>query len=98
MNINDLSGQQVDLNGFCTHCDTELQNGWCEACDKLINCPFPDCGCDGARLCMAENGANDDAFRCNVEGMYQKGDRKSIAARMDLLEVIDKRNAERGDL
>lgn len=26
--------------------------------DRLINCCYPDCGCDGARLCMAENGAN----------------------------------------
>ena len=26
--------------------------------DRLIYCCFPDCGCDGARLCMAENGAN----------------------------------------
>lgn len=24
--------------------------------DRLINCCFPDCGCDGSRLCMAENG------------------------------------------
>ena len=35
--------------------------------DRLINCCFPDCGCDGARLCMAENGASSGACAMNIE-------------------------------
>jgi hypothetical protein len=35
--------------------------------DRLIFCCFPDCGCDGARLCDAENGASDRAIRHNIE-------------------------------
>lgn len=35
--------------------------------DRLINCCFPDCGCDGARLCMAENGASSGARSVNIE-------------------------------
>ncbi len=51
----------------CPHCETELQNGFCEPCDRLIECCFPDCGCDGARLCMAENGASTGALILNIE-------------------------------
>lgn len=35
--------------------------------DRLIYCCFPDCGCDGARLCMAENGASFASSVLNVE-------------------------------
>lgn len=35
--------------------------------DRIINCCFPDCGCDGARLCMAENGASSCARFLNIE-------------------------------
>ncbi len=35
--------------------------------DRIINCCFPDCGCDGARLCMAENGASGSACALNIE-------------------------------
>lgn len=34
--------------------------------DRIINCCFPDCGCDGARCCMAENGANSSACSMNI--------------------------------
>ena len=33
-------------------------------------CSFPNCGCDGARLCGAKNGASDRAIGGNVEGMW----------------------------
>ena len=36
--------------------------------DRLIYCCYPDCGCDGARLCMAENGASACAMEVNLEG------------------------------
>ena len=34
---------------------------------RLINCCFPDCGCDSARLCMAENGPNNCSRSLNRE-------------------------------
>lgn len=34
---------------------------------RLIYCCFPDCGCDGARLCMAEKGASECALTLNIE-------------------------------
>jgi len=34
---------------------------------ELINCCFPDCGCDGARLCNAKSGASCAAITLNVE-------------------------------
>jgi hypothetical protein len=30
-------------------------------------CCFPNCGCDGARLCMAENGPSGGAMALNLE-------------------------------
>jgi hypothetical protein len=35
--------------------------------DEIVNCCFPDCGCDGARLCMAKNGASSAARSMNIE-------------------------------
>ena len=35
--------------------------------DRIINCCFPDCGCDGARLCIAENGPSAGAVLLNLE-------------------------------
>lgn len=35
--------------------------------DRLIYCSFPYCGCDGARNCMAENGASEWAITINIE-------------------------------
>jgi hypothetical protein len=37
--------------------------------DDFQNCSFPDCGCDGARLCMAPNGAHEGALILNLEKM-----------------------------
>jgi hypothetical protein len=52
---------------------------------EVTFCCFPDCGCDGARLCMAKNGASDTALRCNVEGMYRRTDKAAIRGRMETL-------------
>jgi len=38
--------------------------------DQFEHCSFPDCGCDGARLCMAGE-ASDRACEQNVEGMWR---------------------------
>lgn len=33
----------------------------------LTNCCYPDCGCDGARVCMAKSGPNDASMAVNLE-------------------------------
>jgi hypothetical protein len=35
--------------------------------DRVIYCTFPDCGCDGARLCQAEKGTSSCAAMLNIE-------------------------------
>lgn len=49
----------------------------CNSCDgtgrvdqdenRIIDCSFPDCGCDGARLCQAETGPSSIARMLNIE-------------------------------
>ncbi len=41
--------------------------------DQFDYCSFPNCGCDGSRLCMSKNGASDHACKGNVEGMWSGG-------------------------
>jgi hypothetical protein len=52
--------------------------------DRLIYCCFPDCGCDGARLCMAEKGASDRALGANVEGMWSGNSPEQREARFNM--------------
>lgn len=35
--------------------------------DDFQNCSFPDCGCAGARLCMAPSGPHEGALTLNRE-------------------------------
>ncbi len=57
----------------------------------LIHCCFPDCGCDGARLCMAKNGASERACNGNIEGMWGNGsDPKCAAAVFKLMGEVNK--------
>lgn len=35
--------------------------------DRIIYCCFPDCGCDGSRLCCAENGPHSGSVALNFE-------------------------------
>lgn len=47
---------------------------------QFDHCSFPDCGCDGARLCMAGE-ASDRAVEQNVENMWSgktKEQRKAV--------------------
>ncbi len=57
----------------------DLENG------RMVNCCFPDCGCDGQRLCMAENGASENACRRNLEGMYSRTDKAAKEARIGIM-------------
>lgn len=65
----------------CAHPDFagEVCGGCGEQIDEFGNtessfkyCCFPNCGCDGARLCMAGE-ASDFANRANGEGMWRGG-------------------------
>lgn len=77
----------------CEHCGLLVDRyGNTEA--DFLNCSFPDCGCDGERLCMAGE-ANADARRCNVEGMYQRTDRKARKAKMDLIGLCVERERKK---
>ena len=44
---------------------------------ELIYCCFPDCGCDGARLCMAREGANYASLVLNIERGSATKERKN---------------------
>lgn len=70
----------------------EFTDGICPDCSEPVDrygnteyqfehCSFPDCGCDGARLCMAGE-ASDNANQCNVEGMWQGKTKEHRVGRM----------------
>jgi hypothetical protein len=63
-------------------CDSHLDYAGkvCPGCEERVDaygntaydfkrCSFPDCGCDGSRLCMAGE-ASEAARQGNVEGMW----------------------------
>jgi hypothetical protein len=77
----------------CSNCGLEVDKyGNTEG--DFRNCSFPDCGCDGARLCMAPSGASENSLKCNVESMYRRKDREAIRAKMGLLALIQDSKGE----
>lgn len=89
--------KQSDLN--CEHAFDHDPGKVCHCCnlevdrygnteDDFLNCCFPDCGCDGERLCMASSGANSDSLRCNVEGMYARKDKIAVKAKLGLVGLV----------
>ena len=75
----------------CPECKLEVDQ-YGNTCEDFDYCSFPDCGCDGARLCMAKKGPSDNARGCNVEGMYDRKDPEAQKAKMDLLKLCYDRN------
>jgi hypothetical protein len=71
-------------NTTCEHCGLPVDS-YGNTEEEMINCSFPDCGCDGARLCMAKNGASENAGRCNAEEMYQRTDKAARRAKIGLI-------------
>lgn len=57
----------------CAGCGDEI-DAYGNTENDFNSCSFPDCGCDGARLCMAPSGASEQSARYNVEGMYRLKD------------------------
>lgn len=71
----------------CEHCQLPVDRyGNTEG--DFRSCSFPDCGCDGERLCMAPSGASDHARDVNVEGMYRRRDYAAQKAKMSLLRFV----------
>jgi hypothetical protein len=50
----------------CAHCNLKVDR-YGNTEEDLLNCCFPDCGCDGARLCMAPSGAHSGSVSLNIE-------------------------------
>ena len=68
----------------CPDCGLEVDAyGNTEA--QFDHCCFPDCGCDGARLCMAPSGASEDSLRSNVEGMWSGTESRQVEVRKQLI-------------
>jgi hypothetical protein len=74
----------------------EYAGGICPGCKDPVDaygntaydfkyCSFPDCGCDGARLCMAKEGPSDSANSGNVEGMWSGKTEEQRKAVFDLM-------------
>lgn len=57
---------------------------------QFDHCSFPECGCDGARLCMAPSGASERCLKQNVEGMWRARTREQRAAVFSLIGDIAK--------
>ena len=77
----------------CPDCGLEVDDyGNTEA--QLDNCCFPDCGCDGERLCMAPSGASSRARDQNVEGMWSGKTSKQRKAVFDLVGSLHEEKKE----
>jgi hypothetical protein len=71
-------------SSFCNECGLEVdQYGNTEADFKY--CSFPDCGCDGSRLCMAKEGASEHACQGNIEGMWSSNSPEAKKAILSLV-------------
>jgi len=71
----------------CEHCKLEVDDyGNTEA--DFINCSFPNCGCDGQRLCMAPEGPSENAVKCNVENMYNRNDKEAQRGKLGLCGLV----------
>ena len=74
-------------NGSCPDCGLEV-NAYGNTEDRFDYCAFPDCGCDGARLCDAQEGASESANDLNVEGMWAGKTQEQREAVMTLVGAI----------
>lgn len=79
----------------------DYAEGICPGCKEPVDpygntaydfkyCSFPNCGCDGARLCMAKEGPSDRAYDGNVEGMWSGKTKEQRAAVFKLIDEVNK--------
>jgi len=89
-----------DLVAECMHLDYAGET--CPGCNEPVDdygntadsfkyCSYPNCGCDGARLCMAGE-ANELACSSNVEGMWSG---KTPEQRRGVFELMNHIHKER---
>lgn len=52
----------------CEKCGIETDKYGNNELEPFAYCSYPDCGCDGARLCQATEGASDFSLKTNTEG------------------------------
>jgi hypothetical protein len=71
----------------CLECGLEI-DAYGNTEEEMVYCCFPDCGCDGARLCMAKNGASERACSGNVEGMWRGNTSEQRKAVFDLMSSL----------
>ena len=73
-------------NAICPDCGLKV-DGYGNTEDRPWDyCTFPDCGCDGARLCQAGE-ANEYAGSYNVEGMWLGKKPEHKKARTDFVNM-----------
>ena len=82
-------------NGICPDCGEEV-DAYGNTESDFRYCSFPDCGCDGARLCMAGE-ASDHALRSNVEGMWTCSTPAQRKAVEDLMAGLSDREGDSTD-
>jgi hypothetical protein len=73
----------------CPDCNLKV-NAYGNTEDQFDYCSFPDCGCDGERLCMASE-SSEAARNGNVEGMWEGKTEKQRRAVFDLVGSLNKR-------
>lgn len=54
------------MGQICEECGYEVDS-YGNTYAQFDYCSFPDCGCDGARLCMATSGPNVASLNLNIE-------------------------------
>lgn len=79
------------LNAKCEDCGLDV-DGYGNTEDQLEYCSFPDCGCDGARLCDAKEGPSEYAAKGNVENMWGgKSIEQKTARRKLIVDVMNEK-------
>jgi len=69
------------MSDRCPESHEYIKESFCVECGDFVDkygnteaefrfCCFPDCGCDGARLCMAPSGANNSSMAWNIESRH----------------------------
>lgn len=71
---------------ICPDCSLQV-DAYGNTEDQFDYCCFPDCGCDGERLCMAGE-ANTNAQKLNIEGMWNGKSKEQRAARLGLVGLV----------
>ena len=67
-NPEELCWSHINKNGdIAEYRIIELADQYGNTESNFRNCCFPDCGCDGARLCMAPSGPNSGSCAINIE-------------------------------